>query len=107
MHRNLSRTDGRARVYMVTKLGVVNWPRQMRLVWEGKIPFAIINGADDPFLNHDYIRRICQSEGWRHPLVNIDEGLHAPFFNQPDAFNAAFLRIFAADHAAEPTREPA
>jgi ABC-type branched-subunit amino acid transport system permease subunit/pimeloyl-ACP methyl ester carboxylesterase len=98
MHRNLPRTDGRARAYLVAKLPVVNWPRQMRLLWEGEIPFAIINGADDPFLNHDYIRRICESEGWKHPLIDIENGKHAPFFNEPDAFNAAFLAIFEGSH---------
>ncbi|WP_321936337.1 alpha/beta fold hydrolase [Paraburkholderia sp. J8-2] len=94
MHRNLPRTDGRARAYMVAKLPVVNWPRQMRLLWEGKIPFAIINGSDDPFLNHEYIQRICDSEGWEHPLINIENGRHAPFFNEPEAFDAAFSSIF-------------
>lgn len=95
MHRNLPRTDGRARAYMVATLPVVNWPRQMRLLWEGKVPFAIINGADDPFLNHDYIRRICESEGWKHPLIDIENGQHAPFFNQSAAFDSAFLGVFA------------
>lgn len=104
MHRNLPRTDGRARSYMITKLGIVNWPRQMRLIWEGKIPFAIINGANDPFLNHDYIRRICESEGWKHPLINIDNGKHAPFFNESKAFDAALLSIFATAEAKAPVR---
>jgi ABC-type branched-subunit amino acid transport system permease subunit/pimeloyl-ACP methyl ester carboxylesterase len=102
MHRNLPRTDGRARAYMVAKLPVVNWPRQMRLLWEGKIPFAIINGSDDPFLNHDYIRRICTSEGWKHPLINIENGRHAPFFNESVAFNATFLGVFGKIDANEP-----
>ena len=102
MHRNLPRTDGRARAYMVAKLPVVNWPRQMRLLWEGKTPFAIINGSNDPFLNHDYIRRICESEGWKHPLIDIKNGRHAPFFNEPVAFDSAFLSVFGAIDASEP-----
>jgi ABC-type branched-subunit amino acid transport system permease subunit/pimeloyl-ACP methyl ester carboxylesterase len=104
MHRNLPRTDGRARAYMVAKLPVVNWPRQMRLLWEGETPFAIINGSNDPFLNHDYIRRICESEGWKHPLIDIENGQHAPFFNEPVAFNAAFLAVFGDIDAKEPLR---
>lgn len=94
LHRNLPRTDGRARVYLSTKLGVVNWPRQMRRLWDGDLPFAIIDGADDPFLDHGYIERLCASEGWRHPLVNIPNGKHAPFFNTPEAFNEALVRLF-------------
>jgi ABC-type branched-subunit amino acid transport system permease subunit/pimeloyl-ACP methyl ester carboxylesterase len=104
MHRNLPRTDGRARAYMVAKLPVVNWPRQMRFLWEGKTPFAIINGSNDPFLNHDYIRRLCESEGWKHPLIDIENGQHAPFFNEPVAFNAAFLGVFGGIDAKEPPR---
>lgn len=94
LHRNLPRTDGRARAYMVERLPLVNWPRQMKLLWEGKIPFAIINGSNDPFLNHDYIRAICESDGWKHPLINIENGRHAPFFNEPEAFDAALIRVF-------------
>ncbi|SJZ34188.1 ABC-type branched-chain amino acid transport system, permease component [Enhydrobacter aerosaccus] len=91
LHRNLPRTDGRARVYMMTKLPVVNWPRQMRMLRDGKLPFAIINGADDPFLNRGYLLALCRSEGWSHPLVNIPNGKHAPFFNTPQTFNEIFL----------------
>lgn len=95
LHRNLSRTDGRARAYMMTRLAIVNWPRQMRILRDGEFPVAIINGADDPFLDHDYIRRLCDSGGWPHPLFNIENGKHAPFFNAPEAFNSALLRSFA------------
>ena len=88
LHANLPRTDGRARSYMITKLTVVNWPRQRRMLRSGQLPFIVINGADDPFLNHDYIARLAAADGW--PLVTIPGGRHAPFFNTPDAFHAAF-----------------
>lgn len=94
MHKNLPRTDGRARAYMITKLSIVNWPRQMRVLWSGKVPFAIINGADDPFLDKNYIHRLCNSEGWKHPLVEIENGRHAPFFNKAEEFNAVFEKFF-------------
>ncbi len=56
MHKTFGRTDGRARFFMISQVGVTDWPRQMRMLREGKIPFAILNGSDDPFLNHDYFR---------------------------------------------------
>jgi pimeloyl-ACP methyl ester carboxylesterase len=96
MHENLPRTDGRARAYMMTKLQIVNWPRQMGRLWSNAFPFAIIDGADDPFLNHDYIKRLSESEGWPHRLIEIEHGRHAPFFNKPEAFNAALTDIFPA-----------
>ncbi|RBP15887.1 ABC-type branched-subunit amino acid transport system permease subunit [Roseiarcus fermentans] len=101
LHRNLTRTDGRARAYMMTKITVVNWPRQMRMLRGGALPFAIINGADDPFLNHDYLRALTGSEGWPHDLVAIENGKHAPFFNTPAAFHAAFLAFCRAALARE------
>ena len=96
MHHNLPRTDGRARVYMMTKLQTVNWPRQMNRLWANAFSFAIINGANDPFLNHDYIHRLSRAEGWPHRLLEIDDGKHAPFFNKPEIFNAMLLDAFSA-----------
>jgi ABC-type branched-subunit amino acid transport system permease subunit/pimeloyl-ACP methyl ester carboxylesterase len=87
LHHNISRTDGRTRFYMSTKLGVVNWPRQMRMLREGLIPFAILNGSDDPFLDHKYIARLDYGNIWTGGPRDIPSGKHAPFFNKSDEFN--------------------
>ena len=87
MHRNISRTDGRTRYYMITKLGVVDWPRQMRMLRDGVIPFAILNGSDDPFLNHEYIANLKYGLIWTDAPRDISDGKHAPFFNKADDFN--------------------
>lgn len=95
LHRNLRRTDGRARYYMITKLTIVNWPSQMRMLSGGDIPVAIMNGNDDPFLNHAYIAALPFGNIWRGGPTDISKGRHAPFFNQPDKFNAqleAFMK---------------
>jgi len=47
LHYNLPRTDGRTRYYMITKLSVVNWPCQMRMLREALTQFAIMTKADD------------------------------------------------------------
>ena len=96
LHRNLWRTDGRARTYMFSKIGVINWPRQMRMLAEGRIPFAILNGHDDPFLNHAYIARLKYGSIWRGAPQDIPEGRHAPFFNRPDEFNLAFYAFLSS-----------
>jgi len=88
LHRNLRRTDGRARFYMLGGLGIVDWPRQMRVLREGRVPFAILNGGDDPFVNHEYIARLKYGNLWKGSPQDIPNGRHAPFFNQPDAFNS-------------------
>jgi pimeloyl-ACP methyl ester carboxylesterase len=91
LHRNLRRTDGRARFYMLGRLGIVDWPRQMRMLSEGTIPFALLSGSDDPFLNHSYIARLKYGNLWRGGPQDIPGGRHAPFFNTPDAFNLALF----------------
>ncbi|MFK7752539.1 MAG: alpha/beta fold hydrolase [Sedimentitalea sp.] len=96
LHRNLRRTDGRARYYMITKLSVVDWPRQMRMLRDGKIPVAVMNGHDDPFLNHGYIAGLPYGNIWTGRPSDIQGGKHAPFFNAPEAFNSELARFIAS-----------
>lgn len=103
LHHNLGRTDGRARFYMITKLSVVDWPRQMRMLREGLIPYASMNGDNDPFLNHGYIASLSYGNIWRGKPTDIKDGRHAPFFNKPEAFNLeldAFLSSLSGQAAA-------
>ncbi len=104
LHTTFRRTDGRTRLYMISRIGVTDWPRQMRMLREGRIPFAILNGANDPFLNHAYIRDLTYGNIWTGKPHDIPDGKHAPFFNQPELFNAA-LRAFL-HHAASLARRP-
>lgn len=96
LHHNLPRTDGRARYYMITKLTVVDWPRQMRMLRQGDIPVAVMNGHNDPFLNHGYIANLPFGNIWKGRPTNIPDGQHAPFFNAPDAFNTELAAFMAA-----------
>lgn len=107
MHRRISRTDGLTRHYMIAKPGVVDWPHQMRMPHEDAIPFAILNGADDPFLDHAYIAGLDYGNIWTGGPRDIAEGQHARFFNSPEDFNQC-LRAFIAwsrDHLAPPERQ--
>lgn len=93
LHQNINRTDGRTRFYMITRLGIVDWPRQMRMLREGLVPLAILNGSDDPFLDHAYIARLPYGKIWTGTPRDIAQGQHAPFFNDPTAFNTAFIQF--------------
>lgn len=103
MHENINRTDGRTRFYMITKLAVVDWPRQMRMLREGALPFAVLNGSNDPFLNHEYIASLPYGDIWNGAPKDIPDGAHAPFFNQPEIFNQT-LDAFLKDAEAKPPR---
>lgn len=109
LHRNVPRTDGRTRFYMITKLSVVDWPRQMRMLRRGDLPFAILNGSDDPFLDHRYIARLAYGSIWTGRPQDIAGGKHAPFFNKPEEFNALFIRFMteACNVASDQARPPA
>lgn len=106
LHRNIGRTDGRTRFYMITKLGVVDWPRQMRMLRQGALPCAILNGSDDPFLDHAYIRALPYGRLWTGAPRDIPDGRHAPFFNRPEAFNACLAQFMDwAATAAAPSQD--
>jgi ABC-type branched-subunit amino acid transport system permease subunit/pimeloyl-ACP methyl ester carboxylesterase len=95
LHANIGRTDGRTRLYMISRLGVVDWPRQMRMLRQGTLPFAILNGSDDPFLDHGYIAGLDYGNIWTGRPHDIADGKHAPFFNKPEEFNRAFAGFIA------------
>ena len=95
LHRAVWRTDGRARSYALGRLAIVDWPRQMALLREGKLPIAILNGSNDPFINHGYFRTLDVPALWRGAPQDIANGFHAPFLLMPEAFNAAFSAFLA------------
>lgn len=101
LHRAVARTDGRARAYTLGKLPIVDWPRQMRFLRGAAVPFAILNGSKDPFLNHQYFRELKLTQWTGEPADVVGAG-HAPFLTMPEAFNArlaAFLEAVGEGHA--------
>ena len=84
------RADGRAREQLVAGMKTVDWQRQLGLLVEGRIPFAMINGTEDPFINHAYCAALPYGAIWRGAPQNIDGGGHAPFLAAPDSFNRVF-----------------
>jgi len=108
LHSAVQRTDGRARAYTLGKLQIVDWPRQMRFLRAGTVPLAILNGSNDPFLNHAYFGELMLGQLWRGQPQDIADGFHAPFFLRPNDFNATlacFLGgVMAASTDATSTR---
>jgi pimeloyl-ACP methyl ester carboxylesterase len=106
LHRAVNRTDGRARAYTLGKLQIVDWPRQMRFLRHAGAPLAILNGSNDPFLNHAYFREL-NLEQWMGAPDDIPDGRHAPFLLKPTVFNeklSAFLRAVESRNVR--TQEP-
>jgi ABC-type branched-subunit amino acid transport system permease subunit/pimeloyl-ACP methyl ester carboxylesterase len=89
------RTDGMAREQVFSKLKTCNWPRQVRMLKEGTVPFAMINGPRDPFINHDYCRTFGYGNIWGGTPQNVNQAGHAPFLEDPETFNR-MMREFLA-----------
>ncbi len=97
------RTDGLAREQVFATLKTINWPRQMQLLRDGRVPFAMINGPSDPFINHAYCRTLTYGNIFGGAPRNVGTAGHAPFLEAPAAFNALFDRFlcFATDAKAD------
>lgn len=84
------RTDGQAREQFFNRLKTIDWPRQMRVLCESEVPFAMLNGRKDPFVNSAYCKALPYANIWRGAPYDFAEGDHAPFLSCPEAFNTAF-----------------
>ncbi len=84
--KTISRTDGRARRWMVRNglcgIGV----DQAEAVRRCDRPLAIIQGVHDPFLNVDYLKKLKYRNLWLNSPVLMEAG-HAPHWSHPASFN--------------------
>lgn len=80
------RTDGKARQHMIAHLRTINWRRQMDMIANQSVPFTMINGAQDPFIDADYCAAVYPK------TVALSNLGHAPFLENPDVFQRAFRK---------------
>ncbi|MCA2011467.1 alpha/beta hydrolase [Cereibacter sphaeroides] len=52
------------------------------------VPFAVVNGAEDPFLQAPYFYTLDAPSLWSRGTVRVPGAGHAPFRQTPAAFNA-------------------
>jgi pimeloyl-ACP methyl ester carboxylesterase len=101
----LNRTDGRARRMLFETLFDGRTSDQQTLAETTKVPLAIVNGADDPIINTDFIGGLTYASLWeKHCFVLRGEG-HAAFLTAPEVFNPIFER-FVGDMAKQAQRRP-
>ncbi|MFK7751082.1 MAG: alpha/beta fold hydrolase [Sedimentitalea sp.] len=92
------RCDGRARSLMIAKLACGVGPNQQELAVNAPVPLAIVNGADDTFIQHDFIAALPYRALWGDKVHDIEGIGHAPFWEAPDRFGP-YLTRFLADLA--------
>ncbi len=89
------RTDGLAREQFFSRLKTIDWPRQTRVLRQGTVPFAMLNGCGDPFINNDYCQDQEYGNIWQGCPHDFPQGGHAPFLDCADEFNAALAGFIA------------
>ncbi len=96
MRQSASRTDPRFREVLAASLHEGLTCNQREVVQASPFPIAIINGADDPVVDLDYLDGLMIPNLWARQCLRIRHAGHAPHWSAPDVFNQ-LLRGFAHD----------
>ncbi len=89
----MRRTDGRARTLMFQGLFAGNVSDQRELAEKSDVPVAMVNGAEDPFVNVDYVSSLSYANLWdRHCFILRGAG-HTPFLAAADTFDGILVRF--------------
>ncbi|MCF3639413.1 alpha/beta hydrolase [Rhizobium sp. TRM95111] len=85
---DILRSDGRMRAIFTQSMMRGDGTDQRRAIETAEVPVAFVNGADEPFVRLGYF------DGLSVPMLHggepqlIEGAGHAPFWEQPEAFNA-------------------
>lgn len=94
-YRAALRTDGRFRVRMFAALGEGLGVDQRLTVETAAMPLAIINGAQDPFVQHSYFDKPAYARLWQGKVQQVAGCGHAPFFEQPAQYNQLLAQFLS------------
>jgi pimeloyl-ACP methyl ester carboxylesterase len=87
------RTDPRARRIMFEAFAAGSGVDQRRLVGETPVLLAVVNGADEPFVNLEFVRQVSYRNLWRERCLELEGLKHAPFWAQPGRFADLLLEF--------------
>ena len=91
----MRRADGRARALMFQGLFMGQIANQRSLVESASVPVAMVNGADDPFINVEYIGGLRYQNLWDKHCYMLRGLGHVAFLQAPDLFNPILGRFLA------------
>lgn len=91
----VARTDGRARRMMFEAFVAGTGDDQEAIVANAPVPLAVVNGADEPFVNLAHVASRRYANLWEGRTIEIEKSGHAPFWDAPAAFEPIFERFFA------------
>lgn len=93
------RADGRFRRMMFESLAAGRALDEVFIVRDAKMPLAVVNGAEDAFVNLDYIAGLPYGRLWEGKTQVLPGLGHAPFLQGPEVFNPIFARFLASTGA--------
>ena len=92
---NVYRTDPQARLLMYQAMDRGDGVDQKELMETTDVLVAVVNGADDPFVLHDYIKTVEYKNLWKGKCVDMPGLKHAPFWEKPSEFTRLLLDFLA------------
>jgi pimeloyl-ACP methyl ester carboxylesterase len=96
LRQALRRTHGAARRFSFESLVAGRVSDQRDLAENSDVPIAVVNGADDPIVNLDYIGSLNYRNLWDEHCYVLRGLGHIPFYQAPEVFNPILTR-FQAD----------
>ena len=93
LNRALHRADGRARRIMFESLVAGKASDQRQIAEKSTVPVAIVNGANEPIVNLEYVASLNYDNLWEEHCFALRGLAHVPFFEAPDTFNPIFARF--------------
>ncbi len=87
------RTDGRARRIMMESALRGDGANQRQVVESNPTPLAIVNGANEPFIDNNYLSTVNYRNLWENKIHIIANAGHAPFWDAPDTFDTLLERF--------------
>ncbi|WP_198680226.1 alpha/beta fold hydrolase [Cupriavidus agavae] len=89
----ITRADGVARRTMFEAARAGAGIDQRAWVESSPVPLAVVNGADDRFINLDYVDSVAYANLWSGRCLRLPDTGHAPFLDAPSSFNPVLERF--------------
>ena len=91
----IARTDDRFREVLFQAVRAGEGIDQRAVVERSPVPVAVINGADDPLINLDYIDSLDYANLWSGRCHRLDGVGHAAFWHAAPRFNRLVARFLS------------
>lgn len=87
------RTDGLTRQTMFDNILADNSADQQDIAENCPVPLAILNGAEDHFINNAHIASLKYNNLWEESIFLLPQVGHAAFLEKPEVFNRTLVRF--------------